>query len=97
MHHPTVDCNDITIFPLFFSRLLRSTAPRHAVSPWGHGPLVGGTVVILLFFLCFSLDRSVLLLPLLSALPPTHDPPIFPYFVNRHHASHFSALLCQQT
>ena len=25
----------------------------YAISPWGHGPLVGGTVMILLFFLCF--------------------------------------------
>ena len=80
--------------------LLRGSQPGdggHAISPWGHGPLVGGTVMILLFFLCFSLDRSVPLLPLLSTPPPTHDPPIFPYFIDRHHASCFSALLCRQT
>ena len=66
----------------------------HTVSPWGHGLLVGGTVMILLFFLCFSLAHSVLLLLLLSAPPPTHDPLIFLYFVDHCCTLCFSALLC---
>ena len=79
--------------------LLRGSQPGdggHTVSPWGHGPLVGGTAMILLFFLCFSLACSVLLLPLLSTPPLTHDPPIFLYFINHCCTSRFSALLCWQ-
>ena len=38
--------------------------------------------------------RSVLLFPLHSAPSPTHDPPIFQYFINCRHTSHFSAPLC---
>ena len=37
--------------------LLEDSQPHdgeHTVSPWGHGPLVGGTVMISLFFLLFS-------------------------------------------
>ena len=80
--------------------LLRGSQPGnggHTISPWGHGPLVGGTAMISLFFLCFSLDCSVLLLPLLSAPPPTHNPLIFLYFVDCHCALCFSAPLCRQT
>ena len=69
----------------------------HPVSPWEHGPLVGGTVMISLFFLCFSpiyLFCSIPLLLLHSAPPPTHNPLIFLYFVNCHHALHSLALLC---
>ena len=43
-------------------------------------------VMISLFFLYFSLCRSVLLLPLHSAPSPTHNPPIFQYFVDRRRA-----------
>ena len=49
------------------------------------------------FFLCFSLVCSVPLLPLLSAPPPTHDPPIFLYFIDCHCALRFLAPLCWQT
>ena len=52
------------------------------------------SVMISLFFLYFSLCRSVPLLPLHSAPSPTHDPPIFQYFVDRRRASCFLALLC---
>ena len=47
-----------------------------------------------LFFLYFSLCCSVLLLLLHSAPSPTHDPPIFQYFVNHHHTLRFSAPPC---
>ena len=63
-------------------------------------PLVGfghRVVMILLFFLCFSpisLFCSVPLLPLHSTPPLTHDPLIFPYFINHCHTLRFSALLC---
>ena len=49
---------------------------------------------IAIFSLYFSLCRSVPLLPLHSAPSPTHDPPIFQYFIDRHCASRFSALPC---
>ena len=77
--------------------LLRGSQPGdrgHTVSPWGHGPLVGGTAMISLFFLCFSLACSIPLLLLLSTPPPTHDPLIFPYFVDHCCALRFLALLC---
>ena len=49
-----------------------------------------------LFFLIplRSLYRSVPLLPLHSAPSPTHDPPIFQYFVDRRRASRISAPPC---
>ena len=50
--------------------------------------------MISLFFLYFSLCHSVPLLPLHSAPSPTHNPPIFQYFVDCCRASLFSAPLC---
>ena len=57
-------------------------------------PMLGIIAMISLFFLYFSLCRSVLLLPLHSAPSPTHDPPIFQYFVDRRRASRISAPPC---
>ena len=53
-----------------------------------------GIAMISLFFLYFSLYRSVPLLPLHSAPSPTHDPPIFQYFVDRRRALRISVPPC---
>ena len=63
----------------------------YAVSPWGYGPLVGGTVMISHFsfmFITIMLFHSVLLhsVPLLT--------PTAPIFPNRHHTLHPSAPPC---
>ena len=51
--------------------LLESSQPdngRYAISPWGHGPLVGGTVMISLLFPLFFSYFSI---PLHSATSVT--------------------------
>ena len=58
--------------------LLKDSQPDnrgYAISPWGHGLLVGGTVMILLFFLCFPPILSILLCSITpTTLHSTTDP-----------------------